>query len=34
MTWRFNRRDMKVTARMNNVFACIEGHLPYKVLIA
>jgi len=34
MTWRFNRRDMKVTARMNDVFSCIEGRLPYKALIA
>jgi transposase-like protein len=34
MTWRFNRRDMKVTARMNDVFSCIEGRLKYKTLIA
>jgi transposase-like protein len=34
MTWRFNRRDMKVEPRMNDLFACIEGRLPYKVLIA
>ena len=27
MTWRFNRRDMKVTARMNDLFNGIEGHL-------
>jgi len=33
MTWRFNRRDMKVTDRMNDVFSCIEGRLKYKVLI-
>jgi transposase-like protein len=34
MTWRFNRRDMQVTPRMNDLFACVEGRLPYKVLIA
>jgi transposase-like protein len=34
MTWRFNRRDMTVAPRMNDLFACIEGRLPYKVLIA
>jgi hypothetical protein len=33
MTWRFNRRDMKVTARMNDIFTSVEGRLPYKVLI-
>jgi hypothetical protein len=34
MTWRFNRRDMKVTARMNSIFECVEGRLTYKALIA
>lgn len=34
MTWRFNRRDMKVTGRMNDLFACVEGRLTYKALIA
>jgi len=34
MTWRFNRRDMKVTVRMNDMFSCIEGRLKYKTLIA
>jgi hypothetical protein len=34
MTWRFNRRDMKVTPRMNDLFACVEGRLKYKTLIA
>jgi transposase-like protein len=34
MTWRFNRRDMRVTARMNDLFACVEGRLTYKGLIA
>jgi hypothetical protein len=33
MTWRFNRRDMKVTGRMNDLFACVEGRLTYKALI-
>lgn len=34
MTWRFNRREMKVTGRMNSLFACVEGRLTYKALIA
>jgi transposase-like protein len=34
MTWRFNHRDMRPAPRMNDLFACIEGRLPYKVLIA
>lgn len=34
MSWRFNRRDLKVTARMNNLFASVEGRLTYKALIA
>ena len=34
MTWRFNRRDMKVTARMNDLFTSVEGRLTYKALIA
>jgi transposase-like protein len=34
MTWRFNRRDMRVTDRMNDLFTSLEGHLAYKVLIA
>lgn len=34
MAWRFNRRDMKVTGRMNDLFACVEGRLTYKALIA
>jgi len=34
MTWRYNRRDMKVTPRMNDLFACVEGRLKYKTLIA
>jgi transposase-like protein len=33
MTWRFNRRDMAVTARMNDLFNGVEGHLTYKALI-
>ncbi len=28
------RRDSKVTARMNALFACVEGPLLYKVLIS
>jgi hypothetical protein len=34
MTWRFNRRDMKVTPRMNDLFTSVEGRLPYKALKA
>ncbi|MHB8887104.1 MAG: IS1595 family transposase [Methylovirgula sp.] len=34
MSWRFNRRDMKVTPRMNDLFACVEGRLRYRELIA
>jgi transposase-like protein len=34
MTWRFNRRDMKVGARLNDVMGTIEGRLRYKELIA
>lgn len=34
MSWRFNRRDMQVGLRMNDLFACVEGRLKYKELIA
>ena len=34
MTWRFNRRSLTVTDRMNDLFACVEGRLTYKALIA
>lgn len=34
MTWRFNRREMKVTSRMNDLFSCVEGRITYKALIA
>ncbi len=34
MTWRFNRRGMKTTGRMNDLFTCVEGRLTYKVLIS
>jgi len=34
MTWRFNRRDMTVTPRMNDLFECVEGRLRYRELIA
>lgn len=34
MSWRFNRRDMKVTPRMNDIFACVEGRLTYRALIS
>ena len=34
MTWRYNRRKAKVTDRMNALFACVEGPMPYKVLTA
>lgn len=34
MTWRLNRRDLNTADRMNDAFRCIEGTMPYKVLIA
>ena len=34
MTWRFNRRDMKPSPRMNDIFSYVEGRLTYKALIA
>ena len=34
MSWCFNRRDLKVTARMNSLFECVEGLLTYKMLIS
>jgi hypothetical protein len=34
MAWRYNRRDMKPSPRMNDLFACVEGRLTYKALIA
>lgn len=34
MTWRFNRRDMQVGPRMNDIFGCVEGRLTYKELTA
>jgi transposase-like protein len=34
MTWRLNRKDLRVGARMNDLFSCVEGRLTYKELIA
>jgi transposase-like protein len=34
MTWRFNRRDLRPSPRMNDIFLCVEGRLTYKVLTA
>ena len=34
MTWRLNRRDMSAERRMNSLFECVAGALPYKVLIS
>jgi transposase-like protein len=34
MSWRFNRRDMPLGPRMNDLFSCVEGRLKYKELIA
>ena len=34
MTWRFNRRDMHLGARLNDMFSCVEGRLTCKELIA
>jgi transposase-like protein len=33
MSWRFNRRDMKPSPRMNTLFENVEGRLKYKALI-
>ncbi|MBV1707524.1 MAG: IS1595 family transposase [Hyphomicrobiales bacterium] len=33
MTWRYYRRDMKPSPRMNGLFSCVEGRLKYNVLI-
>lgn len=34
MTWRLNHRSMTPADRMNALFECVGGALPYKVLIA
>jgi transposase-like protein len=34
MTWRFNRRDMRIGSRMKDIFGCVEGRLKYKELIS
>jgi hypothetical protein len=34
MSWRFNRRDLDPSPRMNDIFSCVEGHLTYKALTA
>jgi hypothetical protein len=34
VSWRFNRRELTVTERMNALFAHVEGRLTYKALIA
>jgi len=34
MTWRFNRRNMRPSPRMNDMFECVGGRLTYKALIA
>ena len=34
MSWRWNRRDMQVTGRMNDLFTSVEGRLTYKALIS
>lgn len=34
MSWRFNRRDMAESDRMNDMFTSVEGRLTYKALIA
>jgi len=34
MTWRLNRRSMTPADRMNALFECVAGAMPYKVLIA
>jgi transposase-like protein len=34
MTWRLNRRSMTPAERMNDLFNCVAGAMPYKVLIS
>ena len=34
ITWRLNRRDMTPADRMNDLFECIAGPMPYKVLVS
>lgn len=34
MTWRLNRRNMSAADRMNALFECVAGAMPYKVLIS
>jgi transposase-like protein len=34
MTWRLNRRSLTPADRMNALFECVGGAMPYKVLIA
>lgn len=34
MTWRLNRRSLTPADRMNDLFECVAGALPYKVLIS
>lgn len=34
MTWRLNRRSMTPADRMNALFECVAGAMPYKVLIS
>jgi hypothetical protein len=34
MTWRFNRRDMDASGRMNEIFEGVNGRLTWKALIA
>jgi transposase-like protein len=34
MTWRLNRRSMTAQERMNALFECVAGPLPYRVLIS
>ncbi len=34
MTYRWNKRSATVTERMNDLFARVDGPMPYKVLVA
>jgi transposase-like protein len=34
MSWRFNRRDMETTGRMNDLFSYVEGRLTYQALVS
>ena len=34
MAWRYNRSDIRTGLRLNDMLTCVEGPLPYKLLIS